>query len=155
MEKVCPATPCAFWKTAMKKNRHPFIRLLFLLYCAIMFWLLFGQRWGRAAEISINLTPFKTILLYFTLLQNDTYRTHAIINLFGNILVFVPLGYLLPKIWSRFRGYFKTILAVALLMVVVELVQYVTALGSLDIDDLILNILGASIGYIFWKIKSS
>ena len=41
------------------------------------------------------------------------------------------------------------------MIVIVELLQYATGLGSLDIDDYILNIFGTLIGYIVWKIKSA
>jgi glycopeptide antibiotics resistance protein len=87
------------------------------------------------------------------LLDNEAFRTHAIINLVGNVLVFVPLGYFLPKIWKGFRLLFVTILTVAMLMIVVEFLQYATGLGSCDVDDLILNVAGTLIGYLIWLIK--
>ena len=133
-------------------------RVLFIVYCAIMLWLLFGQRWGDRsaltdAHMNINLIPFKTITQYISLLDNEAFRTHAIINLVGNVLVFVPLGYFLPKIWKGFRLLFVTILTVAMLMIVVEFLQYATGLGSCDVDDLILNVAGTLIGYLIWLIK--
>ncbi len=140
----------------MKRSagRNPVPRLLFLVYCGVMLWLLFGQRWGQPSALSqINLVPLKTIKQYISLLYNETFRTHAIINLAGNVLVFVPLGYLLPKIWERLRGFFRTTITVMLLVILIELLQYVTGLGSCDIDDLILNLIGAILGYIFWKMK--
>ncbi len=150
-----------FGRKTMSKSgkRKPLPRLLFLVYCALMLWLLFGQRWGQssglaAAHLNINLIPFKTITQYISLLSNETYRTHAVINLFGNVLVFIPLGYLLPRIWQSFRSFFRTVLMVTLLVVLVELLQYVTGLGSCDIDDLILNLLGTVFGYLIWKIKN-
>lgn len=142
----------------MKSNRNPLSRLLFLAYCVIMLWLLFGQRWKPELAFdseNINLIPFYSIRYFIHLLQLDEYRKHAIINLFGNVIVFIPLGYLLPKIWARYRGIFKTIIAVSLMIVIVELLQYATGLGSLDVDDYILNIFGTLIGYIVWKIKSA
>lgn len=140
--------------------RKPLTRLLFLAYCAVMLWLLFGQRWGQQSQLAdahmnINLIPFKTIIQYISLLKNEVFRTHAIVNLAGNILVFVPLGYLLPRLWKAFRLFFATVLTVAMLVILVEFLQYITGLGSCDIDDLILNIFGTAIGYFFWKFKKA
>ena len=139
-------------------NKRWFPRALFVLYCAAMLWLLFGQRWGQYspvtdAHLNINLIPMKTIKQYISLLNNETYRTHAIINLAGNVLVFVPLGYLLPKIWKAFRLFIATVLSVAILVIIIEFLQYATGLGSCDIDDLILNVPGVSAGYIIWKLR--
>lgn len=142
-----------------KSGRAAFSRFLFLLYCGAMFWLLFGQRWGEDSYLAqqgmnINLTPLHTIRQYIGLLQNDTYRFHAVVNLFGNVLMFVPPGFLLPRIWRRFHSFWRTMLVMLLAIIAVELLQYITGLGSCDIDDLILNMSGIVAGYIYWKIRT-
>ena len=43
---------------------------------------------------------------------------------------------------------------VLLLILAVEILQLVTLLGSCDIDDLLLNILGAAMGYVLWKLRN-
>lgn len=140
-----------------------FIRIIFLVYVAVMLWLLFGQRIGEEgitvyfgiSSDNLNLMPLKTVRLYLWLLQNSTNEAllrHAVINLMGNVVLFVPLGWFLPRIWARLRCFFKTVLAVILLISAVEVVQYFTRLGSCDIDDLILNLFGAVAGYCMWKI---
>lgn len=145
------------------KNGGALIRIIFLVYIAVMLWLLFGQRVGEEGitvyfgidRDSLNLMPMKTVKLYLGLLQNSTDEAllrHAVINLVGNVVLFVPLGWFLPRVWTRFRGFFKTVLAVILLIAAVEIVQYFTRLGSCDIDDLILNLAGAVAGYCLWKI---
>lgn len=141
------------------KNHSSLSRLLFLVYCAAMLWLLFGQRWGETStlaqlRLNMNLVPLRTIRQYLGLIQNEAYFFHAIVNLVGNVVMFIPLGFLLPRIWRKLRGFFRTILTIAVLVIAVEILQYVTLLGSLDIDDFILNITGAVIGYISWKIYS-
>ncbi len=138
-----------------KDNSHNvFWRLAFLLYCAIMLWLLFGQRMGEATwSENINLQPLKTIRLYLDLIRgNNGYLVrHAFINLVGNVIMFIPVGYLLPRIWNKFRGFFRVFLITAGAIVLVEVLQYFTGLGSCDVDDLILNVPGAMIGYLIWK----
>ena len=92
-----------------KEGRHVFLRLALLVYGVLMLWLLFGQRIGsenqlpylQALEDNLNLHPGETILRYIHLLQGDYsgyLKQHAFINLFGNVIMFIPLGILLPGI---------------------------------------------------------
>ncbi len=138
-----------------KNNRSPVARALFLLYCAAMFWLLFGQRIGEPSylakiRMNINMTPLRTIRQYTHLLQDPRFAWHAFVNLFGNVLMFIPLGYLLPKIWNRYRKFFRLFFHALIVLIIVEATQYFTMLGSLDVDDLILNLAGVIIGYVMW-----
>lgn len=149
--------------TAVGKGRKVLLRLLFLVYGAAMIWLLFGQRIGEngvtidfsARGENYNFIPLETIKLYWNVLQNSTNQAlllHAVINLVGNVVLFIPLGWFLPYNWEKYRFVFKTLFLVLLLMVAVEAAQYFTLLGSCDVDDLILNIFGALVGYCLWKI---
>ena len=151
-------------KTEKVSLAQSIVRLLFLAYCGLMIWLLFGQRMeGGQLDITldgsgenINLIPFTTLRLYWGLLQNgasaDLLR-HAVINLAGNVVMFMPLGWFLPNIWRVFRGFFRTVIFGVSLICLVELLQYITGLGSCDIDDLILNTVGIILGYGIWKLK--
>ena len=141
-----------------------FIRISFLAYCALMLWLLFGQRMdGTPLDINLdpngenlNLIPFETVRLYWRLLQKGVSKSllrHAVINLVGNVVMFVPLGWFLPAIFRKFRGVFRTAAVATLLIVLVEAIQYITGLGSCDIDDLLLNIAGVLLGYGFYRLK--
>jgi glycopeptide antibiotics resistance protein len=139
------------------------IRIFFLAYCALMLWLLFGQRMnGTPLDIcldgsgeNINLIPFETVRLYWRLLQKGASAEllhHAVINLVGNVVMFVPLGWFLPAISGKFRGVFRATAFAVLLIALVEAVQYITGLGSCDIDDLILNLFGMLLGYLLFII---
>ena len=68
------------------------------------------------------------------------------------MVMFVPLGWLLPAVWERLRAFFKTFFLSAVLICAVEAIQYVTTLGSCDVDDLILNLLGITLGYALWRL---
>lgn len=131
-----------------------FLRIAFLLYVAAMAWLLFGQRWGGTFYRSVNLKPLVTIKLYWDLLHGDNAYLvrHAFINLAGNVVMFIPLGFFQPYLLVKLRKWYKTMLTTVALILVVEVVQYVTGLGSCDIDDLLLNLVGAWLGYILWRI---
>lgn len=68
-----------------------------------------------------------------------------------NILLFMPLGYLLPSIFNFFKHKpWFTVIAGFLLSLTTELLQLVTRLGSFDVDDLINNTLGSVIGVILY-----
>ena len=143
-----------------RTGRQVLLRIAFVAYVLWMLWLLFGQRWGTeiySQELakSMNLWPFVTINHFIALLKGGSSGlvTHAVINLVGNVVMFVPLGFCLPKIFPKFRSFLKTFFVCFLLIVAVELVQYCTYLGTCDIDDLILNMAGVSIGYLFARIK--
>lgn len=61
-----------------------------------------------------------------------------------NVLLFVPLGYLLPQLFSTSAC--KTIAIGAGVSVGIEIVQLVSKLGMLELDDLVFNTLGTALG---------
>ena len=70
-------------------------------------------------------------------------------NAAGNLALFIPLGFLIPLVWRRLRVRDGIVIAIAF-SVGIELLQYLSrALGSkrlADINDVILNVLGACLG---------
>lgn len=140
----------------MKKNLG--WKLLFIVYAAVMLWLLFDREGGVPGEDywlqvqqNMNLEPFHTIKLFWNVLDREEYRLMAVINLGGNIGMFIPLGFFLPTLWKSLRKWWKTWLATLLIMLAVELTQLLTLRGTFDVDDLILNLLGAAIGYAVYR----
>lgn len=140
------------------KSRHnPFLRILFLLYCGGMLYLLFfgsrqaasGDYWALVKQ-NYNLQPFYTIRNYLRVLfySNSAYLVrHCYINLAGNLLLFIPGGLFLPLLWSSWRKFWRFLFGCLLVLLCIETTQLFTLLGSFDIDDIILNLLGLSIGY--------
>lgn len=142
-----------------RKNQYWYV--LFALYCIAMVSLLFGRAeapagipYSQQLMMRLNLVPFRTLLRQFRLLM-DWKRPwlvrHAAVNLLGNIILFIPLGIFLPKLWMKLHRLWKVLLAVAAIIALVETIQVLTLLGRCDIDDLILNLLGAAIGYGLYK----
>ncbi len=94
---------------------------------------------------SPNFMPFRTILPY--VLGRGGWII-AGINIVGNIVLLVPLGFLLPFIFKQLN--WKSSLVVAILSALfIESLQSMLHIGIFDIDDVILNALGCMIGY--WK----
>lgn len=146
-----------------KRNTLPFWRLLFVIYAGAMLWLLFGRATGYAEGIpyreqmqsNINIVPLHTIKSYWNVITNHPdwgIYPHCLINLFGNVLMFIPAGWLLPKIFKALRPFFRFFFTAFLCILLVEIVQLVTLLGSFDIDDIILNLTGMLIGWLVYRI---
>jgi glycopeptide antibiotics resistance protein len=90
-----------------------------------------------------NFMPFRTILPY---LFGHKGLIIAGINLIGNIALLVPIGFLLPLVHRNISWKKALIVAVASGLSI-EILQTVLRVGIFDIDDVILNALGAMIGY--------
>ena len=144
---------------AKQNSSNVFWRLLFLAYCAVMLWLLFGRSNGWIEGLAYseqlrqnaNLQPFLTIRNYWHILRfsaDATLRKHCLINLAGNIVLFIPAGWLFPAVWPRLQNFFRFFTLSSGLIFLVESVQLLTLLGSFDVDDVILNVLSMSVGHI-------
>ncbi|MCD4761874.1 VanZ family protein [bacterium] len=127
----------------MKKK---YLIVIIILYLAILIELIvFKYPTGMTFSIAnANLIPFKTILVYFS--GEPTWKI-AIRNLLGNIVVLVPLGFLLAAMYQRLK-WNRALLAGLFTGVVLELLQVIFKSGVFDIDDIILNFLGVIIGYL-------
>ena len=146
----------------MKNLKRIILYAAFSAYAVFMLWLLFGMRSGRlfwapdgyweTLRENINLIPFRTISQYAEKLVNTKANGDSVINLFGNVIMFVPLGFFLPAVFPKARPFRRSMLIALLILCAVELIQFFTLLGSLDIDDVILNMVGVLVGYGVWRI---
>lgn len=94
-----------------------------------------------------NFMPFRTIKMYI----DYAYKLNSVENLAGNLIVFVPLGFLLPLISEDFRKFSDVLLSVFTFSLGIEVFQLFSAFGAFDVDDILLNCLGASVGYWIYK----
>lgn len=137
------------------KRRKTLLVTLFVLYLAVLAILLFHRtaREGRP----YNLIPLETIRFWLDLLFRDdplavSFRPISLANLLGNFIVLFPLGIFLPVLFPRQRSFRLFLLTAILLVSLIELVQLLTRRGALDIDDLLLNVPGACLGWLAWRI---
>ncbi|RYY18037.1 MAG: VanZ family protein [Chitinophagaceae bacterium] len=91
-----------------------------------------------------NLVPFTTIMLF---IKSRLAMRDIVGNLLGNILGFIPFGILVPMLYRQMAAFKQIILAALGLSLIFEIIQLVLVLGSFDVDDLLLNTIGAGIGY--------
>mgnify|MGYP004452059389 FL=1 len=142
----------------MKKefNHKAVMKLLFIIYmCVLVYVVFFAEAMGRTPQDGYvyNLTPLKEIKRFMKYIwDNDALGRVARLNIFGNIIAFIPFGIYLPYTSESKLGFISTFLYTFSLSLTIELVQLITKVGSCDVDDIILNALGGVIGYLLWYI---
>ncbi len=104
-------------------------------------WAAAMQRWQEG--YGVNRVPFATIR---AMVQHGG-TGQKLINLAGNVLIFLPLGGLPPLLWRRWRHLWAALLVSAATSCGIEFLQLFLA-RSVDIDDVILNVLGGLMGYL-------
>jgi len=119
-------------------------RILIFPYTIFLLYLMFlgFEREQHEANI-VRLLPLVSTILF---VQNTTSWESIIINLFGNIIMFIPFGFL-GWLNTKYFSFKKLIVDFLSVLIIVEALQYLTRLGVFDIDDLALNSLGVWIGF--------
>ena len=140
----------------MKRKRLMFVsRLLFIIYLLfLLYFLLISESMGRVASdhYRYNLKPFVEINRFSKLFGTDM-DLKAVLNIYGNILCFVPFGSYFAWIFRKKKSLFiKIFLMTFLFSFTIECIQLFCMIGIFDVDDLILNTLGGIIGYVLCKI---
>lgn len=111
-----------------------------ILFKYVQPWQLFQP--GRYYARSLNLIPLKQILASSGIGE---------LNIYGNIILFIPLGVYL-MFYLKKHKVIKSLAAIFGLTLFFESFQYVTAIGAADIDDVILNCFGGFVGILCYKI---
>lgn len=137
------------------------MKLKTIVLQSILFWylaalvivtLLPGLSDGAELELKNNFVPLKTIVELVT--QHPT--SVALRQVVGNVVLFIPFGFLLPLLWPSL-SFSKKILLGLSLSFGIEALQYVISLQMgytyriTDIDDLLLTTVGFIIGLICFR----
>lgn len=146
----------------MKKLIRILLRITFFIYCFAVLSILFLSSRGRWSQLSLidymksfsNLVPFRTIIGYYKGFTEGTMNLDIPIkNVLGNLILFLPMGFYLPYFFKKLRTFGKIFLCLFVIILSLEILQLLLRRGSFDIDDLILNLLGAIIGFGLWNNK--
>lgn len=97
----------------------------------------------KITPLRVNLVPLVHILEY----KN---RKDVLMNIIGNVTMFIPSGIILPILYRKLDSFVKVTAAGAAMSLCIEIMQLPFAVRASDIDDLILNTLGVMIGYIIY-----
>lgn len=113
--------------------------------CVIMVFaatVVIGASKTAAADRSLNMVPFRVF--------QETWgmpEPKKIAQTIANVVMFIPLGFMLPTAFQGMRCFWKTVLSLAFFSFVIETAQYFMGRAA-DIDDFILNVSGAVLGYL-------
>ncbi len=143
----------------MKKER--LTRAIFILYLLILIRLIvfkypFEQMqtivssWSREmiwqGMHTANFTLFRTIRMYIQYAD----RLNSFENLAGNVVALVPFGFFLPQVIRSGKSFGVLLLNVLVFVAGIEVFQLLSAFGAFDVDDILLNCLGAVIGWVLY-----
>ena len=142
-------------RLASSKIMTAFLYLLLAIYLLLMAYLLFFGYYRQGIRVEdYNLTPFETIKMYIVYM--DYFSFHVwFVNLFGNIIAFMPLGFLLPLLKDLWKGPIRITILSFLVSLTAETIQLIFHVGRFDVDDMILNTLGGLLGYVLLQILQS
>jgi len=141
--------------TRKQKRIRGLGKILFIVYILfLLYFLIFSDWYGRSGVMEnyhYNLMPFKEIKRFWE--YREQLGLWAVVNLAGNVLIFVPFGFF-KTMASRNRRFWETIMDGFLLSLLVEVFQLLSKVGRFDVDDLILNTFGVMIGYLTFLISN-
>jgi glycopeptide antibiotics resistance protein len=151
----------------IRKRHHDFLQVLvhssfFVYVFAVLqltgYFILFKEVssygwWDKMnqrieAHDHVNFIAFRTIGIY------DTFDKQVI----GNLIMLFPLGIYLPLLLPRLRqlsGFFVVLVISFLVSLGIEILQLATSYRSTDIDDVILNTMGACLGFRIYHLSTS
>ncbi len=151
----------------MKRFISNILTLCFICYMILLaYFLFFSEEYGRDEPYTTyqyNLELFREIRRYL-LYREQIGMIYFLINLLGNVVVFMPFGFLVPVLYREQRkdvsyqghyfrsGFFVTWLGF-LFSLAIETIQLITKVGCFDVDDLFLNTCGVVLGYLIYYIS--
>lgn len=147
----------------MRKINRILLWVTFIIYCCALAIILFftsrGSYWRHKIPLwdyikyFSNFIPFRTIIGYIKAISRGTMNLDIPIkNIFGNLLLFLPMGLYLPCLSKGLRTFGRLIVSMMLIIVLIEMLQVLLRRGSIDVDDFILNISGVIIGFAIWRV---
>lgn len=131
-------------KLSLRDYIFEFVFVVYILSVLVLFQILpINISDFKAVSITPSMLPFLTIL--------GGVRD-IVIEIFLNVVFFIPLGILYPLIVSREKGIVKSIALISITFsLFIEVMKYCTG-RHFDIDNIIFNIIGAIVGYYIYKL---
>lgn len=128
----------------MKKKQKEISAALLGITIALILWFTILGRETQVGRLSYY-PLFHTISLIWKNIQRDGLTG----NFLGNLILFIPVGALLP-ITTNMN--WKTLAIGSGFSILIEIVQFITKRGVFDPDDVLLNTVGCFIGYLLYSI---
>lgn len=111
-----------------------------------------SQGYWEVVRRYTNLEPLKTIRPFLSLVSSFSLYDKIMNMIVGNILIFIPAGFFLPFFFEKQRRPIVFFMTVLLLILFIEISQVLTFLGSFDVDDILLNLIGCILGWLMFSV---
>lgn len=126
-------------------------RYLILPYTVLLLYFMFlGFGRTQLDDNILRVTPIVSTFLFIKQCLLYSAYSSLIINLIGNIVMFMPFGGL-GLIFPKLQSYHNLIMYFLTSIFVIESFQYFSRMGVFDIDDILFNTVGVSLGYLISK----
>ena len=144
-----------------EKRRKQWMTLFFFFYLIVLLKLVIfkypmdylmgiAKTWEKGAVLeglsTANFTLGKSIRMYIRYFPG----LNGFENLFGNVLAFIPFGFLLPLCFAGSRKWWRVMAWSLVLVLGIELFQLFSAFGAFDVDDILLNMAGSFVGWLIY-----
>ncbi|MCI5775100.1 MAG: VanZ family protein [Aerococcus sp.] len=149
------------WREAKQQPIHNTRRLVALAVFMFYFLMLIHltvlrydwKWWALSLDTTRNFSRIHLVPLVDTFkLEHGDSPFSFWYNFFGNVLWFIPFGFLVPYLRHGKRQFFEIVLAGGAMSILIETCQYFLGTGVTHIDDVIFNVSGVVIGYLFYDI---
>nr|WP_238458100.1 VanZ family protein [Alkalihalobacterium alkalinitrilicum] len=151
-------------RTKLNLSTHQQIRavafVLFVIYLGLLFYVtLFAWNYGASlgpagpGGRNYNIIPFRSIYR-IAVFSKDI--MDPIVILLGNVVLFMPFGFLLPFVFKYFKNVILKVTFIScLISIFIEVSQFLFTLRVANVDDVILNTFGAFLGVIIFVVLNS
>lgn len=148
----CILLPCMLYVLIQTKGFHRRTNFIHMIWVFIFLYYVYlvlettgiGTIWeiglypGMKLQEEINLIPF---------------RDGISLSMILNVVMFMPLGFLLPLLWKEYQSLVRTAIIGFCFSCGIEFCQLFNRRVS-DVDDLLMNTLGAVLGWLIWIVFS-
>ena len=148
----CILLPCMLYALIQTKGFHQRTNFIHMIWVFIFLYYVYlvlettgiGTIWeiglypGMKLQEEINLIPF---------------RDRISLSMILNVVMFMPLGFLLPLLWKEYQSLVRTAIIGFCFSCGIEFCQLFNRRVS-DVDDLLMNTLGAILGWLIWIVFS-
>ena len=121
----------------VRNRRRTFLSILCIIYFVMIFIITIFER-EPGSRTGISLTLFETLG-----------GPHDNAYVIEKILLFIPFGFLVPKMWKCLRRIPVCVFAGFCLSLTIEITQLLTQRGHFQVDDILMNTIGAGVGALF------
>lgn len=148
----CILLPCMLYVLIQTKGFHRRTNFIHMIWVFIFLYYVYlvlettgigtireiGLYPGMKLQEEINLIPF---------------RDGISLSMILNVVMFMPLGFLLPLLWKEYQSLVRTAIIGFCFSCGIEFCQLFNRRVS-DVDDLLMNTLGAILGWLIWIVFS-